>query len=1168
MRIKRLDLKAFGPFTDRTLVFDSRQPGLHIIFGPNEAGKSSSLRALKALLYRFPDRTIDNFRHANDQLLVGGCLEGAAGQELAFYRRKRKKADLLDPDGNPLPPEALAAFLHGIELKLFESLYGIDHAALVAGGRDILDQKGELGQALFAAGTGISSLRKILDSLEAEAGELYKDRGSKQEINQAIREYQDLKKSLRDACVLPGVWKEHQRRLIDAEARHAALEEESLRANAEVHRLNRLHRAIPELAKLTNLRQQLQDMGSVVLLPPEFPERLRQVEQGIRETSLQIEKDSDRLERLRVQQEGIAVHPALLAAAHTIEDLHQRLDRYRKDGKDLIKLDGMRTAHRRDAGSLIEGIGGNLSLKDVDSLRLVLGKKGAIQALSSLHEAVNQQVSQAVRLRQETEKELQDIAEAIARQPVGKEAEGLARAIKPAQSAGDIDRQITALSREIAAGRKNCEVELARLGLWAGGLAQLPALPLPLLETVRGFEAAWSELDKERRQLKVDRRNALAELQAARIEIREIVHGGVVPSERDLDDSRKRRQEGWRLLRRQWIDGDDISRDAQDYAPGREVHTVYELDVIQADLVADRLRWEAERVAKAAALQARIEGLEETILEMGAGEERLAAEEADLAARWRVQWQSAGIVPLSPREMLTWLADMDKLRFRLTDIVKKEDEAAEKKGVRLRYRTTLIQELQTLGEGREFLGYELSPVLLVSESVMEGITRQRAAAEKLLDRQVVAARALEKAQREQKEAETERSQWQQQWDQALSVLGLTNRLSPSEALDLLETIAACLDKLEKARDFESRIKGIDRDMETFRADVRTLLEKTAPELRELPPDLAVLHLYGLFGRAQKDNEVARKNREDMETLTAEIEDARKTGRSLEDRMAELLETARCGTVADLPEAIRRSTEFQRLHEKISEAESSLARVCEGVSIEVIQRQAAMAAVDEIPGQLASLQRQIKEELGPKIIDVLKLIGEATREMQLMDGSGLAAETAEKMEQVAARIQHLVERYARVRLAARVLKDEIERYREEHQDPVLRIASRLFSQLTLGSFAGLRADMDDNGSPVLVGLRPDGSRVAVHGMSDGTCDQLFLALRIATLESRLEAGEPMPFIVDDILINFDDRRSRATLEVLAELSKKNQVILFTHHRQVVDEAGRLHGGGADVVVHEL
>ena len=41
MRLRRLDLKAFGPFTDRTLEFDSKEPGLHIIFGPNEAGKSS-----------------------------------------------------------------------------------------------------------------------------------------------------------------------------------------------------------------------------------------------------------------------------------------------------------------------------------------------------------------------------------------------------------------------------------------------------------------------------------------------------------------------------------------------------------------------------------------------------------------------------------------------------------------------------------------------------------------------------------------------------------------------------------------------------------------------------------------------------------------------------------------------------------------------------------------------------------------------------------------------------------------------------------------------------------------------------------------------------------------------------------------------------------------------
>ena len=77
-------------------------------------------------------------------------------------------------------------------------------------------------------------------------------------------------------------------------------------------------------------------------------------------------------------------------------------------------------------------------------------------------------------------------------------------------------------------------------------------------------------------------------------------------------------------------------------------------------------------------------------------------------------------------------------------------------------------------------------------------------------------------------------------------------------------------------------------------------------------------------------------------------------------------------------------------------------------------------------------------------------------------------------------------------------------------------------------------------------------------ADLKAHQLFLALRLATLEWRLEKNEPMPFIVDDILINFDDKRSKATLKVLADLSKKNQVILFTHHRQIVEEAKTIQG----------
>ena len=122
-------------------------------------------------------------------------------------------------------------------------------------------------------------------------------------------------------------------------------------------------------------------------------------------------------------------------------------------------------------------------------------------------------------------------------------------------------------------------------------------------------------------------------------------------------------------------------------------------------------------------------------------------------------------------------------------------------------------------------------------------------------------------------------------------------------------------------------------------------------------------------------------------------------------------------------------------------------------------------------------------------------------------------------------------------------------------------------MTLNSFAGLRADVDDKGEPILVGMRPDNTRLTVEGMSDGTCDQLYLALRLATLEWRLQSSEPMPFIVDDILVNFDDNRSRTTLQALADLAEKNQVILFTHHRQIVNDAKKIKAKGS-VNIHEL
>jgi uncharacterized protein YhaN len=89
-------------------------------------------------------------------------------------------------------------------------------------------------------------------------------------------------------------------------------------------------------------------------------------------------------------------------------------------------------------------------------------------------------------------------------------------------------------------------------------------------------------------------------------------------------------------------------------------------------------------------------------------------------------------------------------------------------------------------------------------------------------------------------------------------------------------------------------------------------------------------------------------------------------------------------------------------------------------------------------------------------------------------------------------------------------------------------------------------------------------VGIAGLSDGTRDQLYLALRLAFLEDYGCRNEPAPFIGDDIFLAFDDERTAAGLKALADLSECFQSMLFTHHRSVVDAARDVLGADADIV----
>src|SRR5438128_9636819 len=105
MRIVEVRFFPWGPFEDLRL--DLEGDVLHVVYGRNEAGKSSALRGIRAALFGVPLRTADDFRHEMGKLCIGARLRRSDGQEIAFVRRKGQKKTLLDGRGSELAADVL-----------------------------------------------------------------------------------------------------------------------------------------------------------------------------------------------------------------------------------------------------------------------------------------------------------------------------------------------------------------------------------------------------------------------------------------------------------------------------------------------------------------------------------------------------------------------------------------------------------------------------------------------------------------------------------------------------------------------------------------------------------------------------------------------------------------------------------------------------------------------------------------------------------------------------------------------------------------------------------------------------------------------------------------------------------------------------------------------------
>jgi uncharacterized protein YhaN len=1172
MRILSLDFRAFGPFTGDRLDFRGGAANLHLIEGPNEAGKSSALRALKQLLYGIPERSTDDFVHQYKSFLLGATLQAADGQELTIYRRKGRKSLLAADEKTQLPETALAPFLGGVSQSDFERLFALDHTRLVSGGKALASGGGEMGESLFAAGAGIANLGKVKKTLEEDAARLFLGRGTLPLINKALVDLKKTRETRRQAALSGDEWQAHDNSLSRAKAEKKAVDQSLGERRKQLNRLTRIQNALSAIARRRALLAQLRVLAATLVLPEDFADRFRDASEQLRLAEVREGRTAQELEEVDESLRQISLPETLLEHAADIERLHQELAAQRKATRERHEWSTKREHEIADASAILREIRPGASLEDANNLRLSLTDRVRINDLGNQHQMLAKARIDAQTRVEQAKCQLDQARRALSEVSGLRDAERLKRAVAAAVRQRPLDDELKAALAEYAAAERQALIDLAKLPLWKSSWEALERLPVPPAETIDEFRERMADDERRRDELQANIKTAGERARTLRLELERLEREGEVPTESDLQTARQTREQGWRLVLAAWQSGRDAGPDVEAYlavmGSSASLSDAYERSVAGADLVADRLRREAERVQAKASTLAELDACERLLatLNQQLGEAELASQA--LRAEWESRWQELGIGPLSPKEMAGWIRQHSQLAVEAKELRRLQNTADILSAEVAHHQTTIDAALVALGEPEvspeEALSAKLDRALRVIENIQTVNFERDLLRNRLAELESDLPNLVENLRR----TDADEDRWRDAWSRAMSTIGLDNQASPSEANAAVNRITTFIDKLDRITELRRAIERSDRESDQFASDVRAVYEAVSRENDVTDYSAAVEMLH----RSLADARRRQQERDILLARSAKYQTDLRESRQNASEHAALLDLLRreAGDVelTEIPARIRASSERRSVEERLSAIEEQIASFAGGASPTQFIADAEREHADELPTAIAHLEEELAALEGRKE-DLFKEIANHGTWIASHDGTSGAAESDEDVEDVRARIEDSVTQYVPLKLATTVLDLVIERYRQKNQDPVLDRAGSLFAQLTGGSFKTLEAAADEKHNAILVGIRAsDHTAVKTTEMSDGTADQLFLALRLAIVENFLESHEHarLPLVLDDILINFDNTRAAAALHVLLDLAQHTQVLFFTHHHHLIDLA-RAELGGA-VPIHRL
>lgn len=381
------------------------------------------------------------------------------------------------------------------------------------------------------------------------------------------------------------------------------------------------------------------------------------------------------------------------------------------------------------------------------------------------------------------------------------------------------------------------------------------------------------------------------------------------------------------------------------------------------------------------------------------------------------------------------------------------------------------------------------------------------------------------------------------WGKVLREFNLPEDLAPG-------IIPALINDIVKLKENGRNIRNALLKIDEIRKTIVEFEEKVSQirQIDNMPSNMQKVHelIRELSDTASKCNEIEKTEqmiKKERETIK-NIEGERVRINKGKDA---ILKKAEADDETGLYKIFEEQEKADSLERELKSAESGIKSICGHDNFDDTVKFLSGTGPEEISLKLDEYNTRL-QECESRYSSVTTIIGSMAQQIDDLLKPDEMYDLQNQVEALKTRLREETCEWLATKMAIEILTEAKQKYEEEKQPAVITSSGDYFRKITDSGYIGLKVSLGDKH----VSLQDkSGVSKTVSELSRGTREQLLLALRMGLISEYEKNAEPLPVVLDDVMVNFDPERAQNTARALYNFAGSRQVLIFTCHPSTID-----------------